>query len=320
MSIIGLLRVPRMKPQRLARRAVSFALRMLFGDPPERPPDPRLASVRVQQLALMNDYRLMVATGAPLPAFADVGFRVHSQNDEDGVLLFVFALLGFTNRVLVEIAAGDGVECNGANLIVNHGFSGLLFEGDTHLVEIGRAFYERRLGPGALHPRFVGEWVTRENVNTLVERNMFAGGLPPSGEIDLLSLDLDGNDYWVLEALTCVAPRVIVCEFNAAWGAERALTIPYDPRFRAYLEPVPYMGASLPAFVKLLRGRGYRLVGVERLGFNAVFVKGGLVPDLLPERSAAECLAGPTVSILQAGLRVDPRLTAHLRERPWVEV
>jgi hypothetical protein len=278
------------------------------------------ALVRLQQLALMNDYRLMAATGAPLPSFADAGFGVQSQNDEDGVLLLVFALVGFTNRVLVEIAAGNGIECNSANLIVNHGFTGLLFEGDERLVQAGERFYEERLGPVALKPRFVREWVTRENVDDLVRGNMYAGAVPPSGEIDFLSLDLDGNDYWVLAALTCVKPRVIMVEFNAAWGAERALTIPYDPRFKARLEPVPYMGASLPAFVKLLGGRGYRLVGVERLGFNAVFVRRDLCPELLPERTAAECLDGPIVSILQTGLRRDPRLTAHLRDKPWVEV
>ena len=278
------------------------------------------ASVRLQQLALINDWRQMAAAGVPLPSFADVGFSVQSQNDEDGVLLFVFALVGFTNRVLVEIAAGNGIECNSANLIVNHGFTGLLFEGNEGLVQAGQHFYEERLGPVALKPRFVSDWVTRENVDDLVRGRMYAGALPPSGEIDFLSLDLDGNDYWVLAALTGVSPRVIMVEFNAAWGAERALTIPYDPHFKAKLEPVPYMGASLAAFVKLLRGRGYRLVGVERLGFNAVFVRHDLRPDLLPETTAAECLDGPIVSILQTGLRRDPRLTAHLRDKPWVEV
>lgn len=278
------------------------------------------AAVRLQQLALINDYRRMATDGVPLPSFADVGFSVHSQNDEDGVLLFVFALVGFTNRVVVEIAAGNGIECNAANLIVNHGFTGLLFEGDERLVAAGQRFYEERLGPVALKPRFVSDWVTRENVDELVRGHMYAGAVPASGDIDLLSLDLDGNDYWVLEALTGVRPRVIIAEFNAAWGAERALTIPYDPRFKAKLEPVPYMGASLPAFVKLLRRRGYRLVGIERLGFNAVFVRNDLCLDLLPERSAAECLDGPIVSILQTGLRRDPRLTAHLHDKPWVEI
>jgi hypothetical protein len=280
--------------------------------------EPDVVAQRLQQLALLDHYRGIAAAGGSLPSIEDVGFRVFSQNDEDGLLLFVFALAGFESRMAVEISASDGIECNSANLIVNHGFVGLLFDSDDALLERGRAFYRRRLSAPALQPRLVQGWITRDNVNALVREHMFPGERLAAGEIDLLSLDLDGNDWWVLQALE-LRPRVIVLEFNAALGAERALTIPYDPGFRARLEPIPYMGASLPAFVSLLRPRGYRLVGVERLGFNAVFVRNDLAKGL-PERSAAECLDGPTVRILQAGLRADPRLTHELMRRPWVEV
>ena len=84
----------------------------------------------VSQLILLNQYRDLVHQRKPLLTFADVEFRSFSQNGEDGILLYVFGLIGMGQRRCVEICAGDGIECNTANLIVNHGFLGLLFDGD----------------------------------------------------------------------------------------------------------------------------------------------------------------------------------------------
>lgn len=279
-----------------------------------------LATGRIAQIALANQYRQMAAAGSPLPCFHDVGFKAYSQNDEDGILLFIFALIGTTNRFCLELAAGDGIECNSANLIVNHSFTGLLFESNAGLVKKGKAFYAEHPTTAYFPPHWVNDWITRDNIDALIRGRLLPGAVPPSGEIDLMTIDVDGNDYWVLEAIRCVTPRVIVVEFNAVWGADRAVSVPYDPNFKAEHAPVIYCGASLLAFVKLLRGRGYRLVGVERHGFNAFFVRDDLRPDLLPEVEAAHCLAGPIVSICQEGLRVDPRLTDPVKSRPWVEV
>lgn len=278
------------------------------------------ASGRIAQIMLANQYRQMAAAGMPLPSFGDVGFKAYSQNDEDGILLYIFALIGTTNRFCIELAAGDGIECNSANLILNHGFTGLLFEGDTPSVERGKAFYARQAATAYFQPRFANCWIMRENIDETIQTHLLPGAVPASGEVDLLTVDVDGNDYWILEAIRCVVPRVIAVEFNAVWGAERAVTVPYDKGFRAEMAPIMYCGASLLAFVKLLRGRGYRLVGLERHGFNAFFVRNDIRPDLLPEVDPARCLAGPIVSICQEGLRIDPRLTAAVKARPWVEV
>lgn len=210
------------------------------------------ASIRLQQIALMNSYRQMITTGTPLPSLLDVGFKVYSQNDEDGILLFIFAVIGMTNRVVVEIAAGNGIESNSANLIINHGFFGLLFEADAHKAGEGEGFFKSHPYSASFPPRFVTDWVTRENVDQLIQANLQPGSVPASGEIDLLSLDIDGNDYWILEAIKCILPRVIILEFNPVWGAEQAMTIPYDPSFVIRPEPIPYTGASLPGFIKLL--------------------------------------------------------------------
>jgi hypothetical protein len=239
------------------------------------------------QTLLSLTYKERLAAGAPRHAFDEVEFRCFSQNGEDGILLYLFSLLGTTNKNAVEICAGTGIECNTANLIVNHGWHGFLVDGDPENVARGHRFYAECRDTCVRAPKFVHAWVTAENVNDLVRRHGFAG------DLDLVSLDIDGNDYWVWQRLDCVRPRVVVLEYHCAWGPDRAVTIPYRPDFRLDLTTHPYYaGASLAAFVKLGRQKGYRLVGAQRHGFNAFFLRAGVGEDLFPEIDAAECL-GP---------------------------
>jgi hypothetical protein len=239
---------------------------------------------QIGQIILRLQYQDLVRRGLRLPAFSDVEFRYLSQNGEDGILHFIFSLIGTTDRRVVEICAGDGTECNAANLIVNQGWRGLLFDGDPDLVARGKSFYATCRTTFGAPPAMVHAWITAENVNSLVAGHGF------SGEVDLLSIDLDGNDYWVWKALDCVRPRVVVLEFSANCGPHRAVSMSYDPEYRLDLTTPPYRcGASLAAFVKLGREKGYRLVGVQSLGFNAFFIRDGVGEDLLPEKSAEQC-------------------------------
>ena len=188
-------------------------------------------------------------------------------------------------RRAVEICAGDGLQSNTANLIINHGWKALLFDGDSAKIEAGRKVYAQLADTFTSPPRMVDAWITRDNVNSLVQEHGFAGA------IDLLSLDVDGVDYWIWDALECIQPRVVVLEYNAAWGPGRAVTVPYDPAFRLDFSRQPYYcGASLAAFVKLGKKKGYRLAGSNRAGFNAFFVRSEISPDILPEVTAASCL------------------------------
>jgi hypothetical protein len=239
----------------------------------------------VQQL-LAHRYRDNLRRGLPLPGLSDTEFRCFSQNGEDGILLYLFSLLGTTNQRVAEICAGNGIECNAANLIVNHGWSGLLVDGDERNIAEGRRFYASCRDTFASQPILVASWVTAENVNALVAEHGFGG------DIDLLSLDLDGVDYWIWKAMTCVRPRVVLLEFDFRWGPERAVTVPYRPDFQVVRDKHPWCGgASLAAFAKLGRERGYRLVGTHRLFFNAVFLRSDVGEDLFPEISAAEAFA-----------------------------
>lgn len=262
------------------------------------------------QLLLRFKYRELAREGSPFPHFSEVEFRNFSQNGEDGILLYLFSLIGEGTRRAVEICAGDGIECNSANLILHHGWTALLVDGNPDRIGRGRAFYAGCQDTWMWPPTIVEAWVTAENVNDLIRAHGFAG------EIDLLSLDMDGVDYWIWKAVDCISPRVVVLEYQDLWGPDRSVTVPYDPNFRAYwVEGLPdYGGASLAAFVKLGRQKGYRLVGCERLGYNAFFVRNGIGDDILPEVAAETCFTHPRV---QQRIEMRLPLVAHL---PWEDV
>jgi hypothetical protein len=271
----------------------------------------RFASVEaVQQKILLQ--QLAAGAGKKLD-LAGIGFSAYSQADEDGLLLAVFAVVGMGRRLCVEICAGTGNECNAANLLLHHGWYGLLVDGNVEHVAQGRRFFERHPNTAIFPPVYVHSWVTRENVNELV------AGAGFTGEIDLLSLDMDGMDYWVWEALTVIQPRVVILEYSDILGPDRSITVPYDPNFYAYKHPTTngmpnYCGASLRAFTKLATKKGYRLVGCNSLGYNAIFVRNGLGETALPCVEIETCFRHPKV---KWGMKHRYPEVANL---PWQEV
>jgi hypothetical protein len=290
---------------RLASRLRSYLLAPLLSKTPAVRPN------GVAQLTLMLAWQNHAQNERrPRFRFAEVGFQEYSQFDEDGILLYVFALLGFGNRKSVEICAGDGRECNTANLILNHGFTGLLVDGNPDNVASARAFYAEQPATRYTPPVCVEMWITAENAAPLLESHGFAG------DLDLLSIDLDGIDWWLWRALHNVRPRVVIVEFNHLWGPEVSVTVPYDPNFKAVFTEhgSDYAGASLAAFVKLGRTKGYRLVGTNRIGTNAVFVRDDLVHPRLPEVDPRDCFGHPRAEF---GQRV--RLP-KVKEMAWEQV
>lgn len=262
------------------------------------------------QILLRLKYQAWSTTRRGSPPFDEIEFKCFSQHGEDGILLYLFSRLGTTNKQAVEICAGDGVECNTANLIVNHGWLGLLFDGAAHKLRFGQRYYRRNLNTLPHPPTLVNAWIDTENINPLITRH----GV--EGQVDLLSLDMDGIDYWIWQALTCIAPRVVVLEFNAALGPTESVTVPYQRDFRwkkgSALEH--YWGASLSAFVKLGKAKGYRLVGCERLGVNAFFVRQGIGDDILPQVSVESCFQHPRMK------QVQQEFQTQAKQGAWVTV
>jgi len=195
--------------------------------------------------------------------------RIYSQNGEDGVLLHLFSLLGTTDRRFIEFGIGDGKQCNTANLSLNFGWSGLLLEIDAQNVQAARRYYQQQLGQSAAQVEITQAQVTAENINLILSEHGYAG------EVDLLSIDIDSNDYWVWQAIDIIQPRVVTIEFNASLGCERPLVVPYQSSFDAQAAHVSgfYHGASLAALTKLGQAKGYLLAGCESAGINAFFVR-----------------------------------------------
>ena len=199
------------------------------------------------------------------------------------MLLFLFAILGASSRRSVEICAGDGIECNSANLVIDHGWEALLVDGSESNVATGLDFYRRQsVGLRFQPPRFECAWVTAENVNGLVSSCGFAG------EVDLLSIDVDGMDYWIWRALTCISPAVVVAEFNVGLGSELAVTLPYRPDYVHDWNLGYPISPSLAAMTKCAAEKDYRLVACDRFGINAFFVRNDLAEGILPARAPAE--------------------------------
>ncbi len=271
-----------------------------------------VSSNAVSQLALKFQYMEMMRKGLVLPSLADVGFKVFSQTDEDGILLYLFSIIGATNKKCVEICAGNGIECNTANLIINHGWLGLLFDGNEKNVRRGKYFFKKNRATYVYPPVFKCRWITRENVNQEIRESGF------DGEIDLLSLDIDGVDYWIWEAITVINPRVVVAEYQSIIGPDRAITVPYSEDFAAQQFMVSgasdYYGASLLAFKKLADKKGYRLVGCNRYGFNAFFIKKGICEETIPEIQVKDCFKHPKA------VSASKQLWPDIKDLPWVEV
>ena len=213
--------------------------------------------------------RRLYLDGMSLPAPYDLlsqRFGYLSQNEEDGLLLALFKRIGTTDRRFVEIGCG----MNGGNsgfLAQECGWRGLMVDAKTASIEKVTVRFKG-------HPvQTVKQRVTREGVNVLLEKFGF------TGEIDLLSIDIDGMDYWVWEAVTACSPRVVAVEYNWLFGAERAVTIPYSSEFDlGAIGNRGYRGASLAAHAHLGRSKGYRLVATERV--NAFFVRNDLAPEM----------------------------------------
>lgn len=243
---------------------------------------------REMQLLLMPILEKKKVSGTMGNDLESVGFNTYSPTYEDGILLYIFSQIGMTNKKLVDLGAGIVKGSTVANLIINHGFTGLLVENDAVNFKLLKDYYSRHPETNLFQPKIVAEFIKAGNVNQILEKN----GLVD--EIDLLCIDLDGMDYWIWKAIDTIRPRVAVIEYQDILGPKRSCTVPYQPGFNAddYVENKDhrnYCGASLQAMVKLGRDKDYRLVGCNKGGWNAFFILNGLGEDSLPEVSVESC-------------------------------
>lgn len=212
-------------------------------------------------------------------ALASHGFKVYSQAEEDGILHEIFHRIGIAHHTFIEIGVSHGRECN-TRLLLRQGWKGLWIDGSIDYNFEIRRFFARELATGQL--MLVQEFVTRENVDDLLMAYRVDTGV----EVDLLSINIDGNDYHVLDAVSTIKPRVIVLEYNPVFAPPIEWVMAYHP-VRQWQGGDDY-GASLKSYELLLTRKGYALVGCTLNGNNAFFVRSDLLTDSFVSDTSAE--------------------------------
>lgn len=209
----------------------------------------------------------------------EVEFRVFSQWGEDGIIQRLIHCVPIERKIFVEFGVEDYREANTRFLLVNNNWAGLVLDGDKdniQRIKKDEIFWRHNL-------KAEYAFVTSENINQVLRDN----GV--EGDIGLLSIDIDGNDYWVWKAIEVIQPRVLIIEYNSRFGPHRAVTIPYDPSFRrvqAHYSGI-YYGASLAALVSLGRQKGYDFVGSNLAGNNGFWIRRDVRPAAFPIKTAA---------------------------------
>jgi len=238
--------------------------------------------------------RLQLAAGRLEAAQPGTGFRlsdheyqVFSQWGEDGIIQFLIKQVKVRNKIFIEFGVEDYREANTRFLLMHDNWTGLVFDADSENIErVRSSMLCWRHGL-----RAVTATITRDNINSLITQQ----GI--SGEIGLLSIDIDGNDYWVWQAIDAVSPEIVVIEYNHRFGEELAVTIPYNENFRrGEQHPKIYFGASLRALVVLGDRKGYAFLGCNSNGVNAFFVRRDRMPDDLKELTVEEGYVAGTFS------------------------
>jgi hypothetical protein len=215
-----------------------------------------------------------------IASLSDVEFRVFSQWGDDGIIQWLLSNVEFPNETFVEFGVGDYSESNTRFLMMNDNWSGLVMDSsEENIARIVASDYYWRHDLSAR-----AAFVDRDNVNGLIAERGF------DREVGILHIDLDGMDYWVWEAISQIDPAVTILEYNAVFGIDRAITVPYDPAFqrtRAHASNL-YFGASLGALHHLSKRKGYAFIGCSSAGNNAYFVREDKLNGSVREVSLSE--------------------------------
>lgn len=206
-------------------------------------------------------------------------FRVFSQWGEDGIIQYLLNHVPIERPIFVEFGVENYTEANTRFLLTNNQWAGLIIDGSSRNID----YIKRDPIYWAANLKAEHAFVTKGNINELLSRNGIVG------DIGLLSVDIDGNDYWIWQAMAGISPRIVICEYNSHFGPSAEVTIPYEEAFvrdTAHFSKI-YYGASVAALHALGSSKGYALVAANAAGNNVFFVRNDLV-DSLPVLSPAQ--------------------------------
>ncbi len=201
-------------------------------------------------------------------------FKVFSQCGDDGIIQYLINYLDIDNKTFVEFGVENYLEANTRFLLIHDNWSGLVMDGSE--INVAKIKKDEIYWKHDLIAK--SAFITKDNINQLIEEE----GI--KGQIGLLHIDIDGNDYWVWKALRVVDPIIMIVEYNSIFGYERAITIPYKSDFirtSAHCSNL-YAGSSILSLCDLAEERGYSFIGCNSSGNNAYFVKTEFLKDIKP--------------------------------------
>lgn len=226
-------------------------------------------SKRIDDLLVLQGRSLALSNAdrAPLKSIHEAEFKVFSQFGEDGILQYLVRETGIrrNEQIFVEFGVQNYVESNTRFLLFNDNWRGLILDGSEQYMSFvrGQDLYWRH------DLTAVTAWITRDNINDLIKNAGFYG------DVGILSVDIDGNDYWVWERISVINPVIVVVEWNSVFGPDHAISIPYSEDFErgtAHYSNL-YWGASIQAFNHLAERKGYALMGSNTAANNLFFVR-----------------------------------------------
>lgn len=221
--------------------------------------------------------------GKPPARLRDASYDIFTYHGEDGIIGFLLSRLSGVPPVFADIGSGDCIKSNCAYLAVHEGWKGCFLDTQAEQLEVGKKFYGARGGKDN-GIRFLQAYITPENVNGLLS------GAGLNGEIGLLSIDIDGNDFWIWKAIGVIRPRIVVIEAKVEFGIDNRV-VPYAKSNHHSADKM-YNGASVEALKELGRQKGYKLAGANKQGYNLFFVQ---QHELIQEEQVVDILSDPEI-------------------------
>jgi hypothetical protein len=235
--------------------------------------------IRINQGQILTELARLAAR----PRLQDYEFKIFSQWGEDGIIQSLVDRVAISDRTFIEFGVADFSESNCRFLLMKDNWRGYVMDGDgANIDRLRQSYY---FWKHDLQARAV--FITPDNINHLLTESGF------DSDVGILSIDIDGLDYWVLSAIRVVRPRILIVEYNAVFGSERAISVPNIDNFvrsRAHTSWL-YFGASLSAYDFWARENGYSLVGTSSSGTNAFFVRNDVRPSDLQDLTVAEAFS-----------------------------
>ena len=239
---------------RILKKNLSFILRKVFNDEVQKE-----LVIKAKLLSLKNKNLKKIKD------LSEVEFQVYSQWGEDGIIDWLVNKSPDIPKSFLEIGTENYKESNTRFLLINKNWDGFIIEADKSSVKdikSQRIYWRHNL-------TVENTFISQNNINTIIKKN----NIPR--KLGLLSLDIDGVDYWILKKLSVLDPSIIICEYNSLFGQKKAITVPYKNNYIRSNEHFSnlFYGASIRAFINLLKKRNYFFIGTNSAGNNAFFVK-----------------------------------------------